>query len=147
MYPPNLEMERLGPKLTHPCLPLLSCIGPCISTLLPKMTSRFRRVPAAPSGQAPRLDLAEDRRSCWHHIQHHWRKKLVSAFTISLKRFPWKHCPCKKFLCKSLPWKSFPWKSFPWKGYPWKGFPWKLLTHFVRRSNTAAGSLAPETPS
>ncbi len=91
----------------HPSYPTLALHQP-----FREMVAQFRRVPAVPSGQAPRLDLVKDRGSWWHHIHHHWRKKLVGAFDDSPGKFLWIF----------FPWKRFPWKSFPWKSFPWKKF-------------------------
>ncbi len=92
--------------------------------LLPKMTSRFRRIQAVPSGQASRPDFMEDLRSCWHHIFQHLRKIKVGAFPVFLgKLSPGKLSP-GKISMESFPWNFFPGKlsqeSFPWKVFPGK---------------------------
>ena len=59
-------------------------VGSCHAR--PKMTSRFRRLPAMTRGQAPRPGVVEDRSSCADHHHRIWSMKTVS----SLYHFPMK---------------------------------------------------------
>ena len=52
-------------------------VGSCHAR--PKMTSRFRRLPAMTRGQAPRPGVVEDRSSCADHHHRIWSMKTVSS--------------------------------------------------------------------
>ncbi len=113
------------------------------------MTSLFRKVLAVPSGQAPRLDLVQERGSYQRHIYHHWSKKSVSAFHDFLGNIPLEKIPLGKFPLEKYPLEKFPLEKIflekislekiPLKRFPWKSFPWKILMHFVRRSKQSCG--------
>ena len=63
-------------QLSGSRLRLVSCV------MIPRMTSRFRRVPTVARLQAPRPAVVEDRSSSAHHHRRIWSTKTVSAFCI-----------------------------------------------------------------
>ena len=77
---------------------------------MPKMTPRIRRIPAVPSGHAPRADLVEARGSDPRRILRRQRTLSVCpspAFPIPLESFPLESFPLENFPLESFPLESF----------------------------------------